>query len=47
MKSLWFIGLSDPFPDESTWDNQDENLKGSKLLHIQDYIYPSNNIHTA
>jgi hypothetical protein len=23
INSLWSIGMSDPFPDEDTWSNQD------------------------
>jgi hypothetical protein len=42
VNTFWSIGLPDPFPDESTVLEKDNQLLGNAPLKIGKLIYPAN-----
>ena len=40
VNTFWSIGMSDPFPDEATVMEQDNQLLGHERLSIENLVYP-------
>ena len=41
VNTFWSIGISDPFPDESTILEQENQLFGTQKFELEKYVYPT------